>query len=86
MDHPIVEVKDVELNQNMVRAMAREAEAERERRAKVISAQGDLESAERLSTAAAEMNKGYLDFIICAGSLEPDYPPPVLTGGQPLSK
>jgi len=53
----IVEVKDVELNQNMIRAMAREAEAERERRAKVISAQGDLESAERLSTAAAEMNK-----------------------------
>jgi regulator of protease activity HflC (stomatin/prohibitin superfamily) len=53
----IVEVKDVELNQNMIRAMAREAEAERERRAKVISAQGDLESAERLSNAAAEMNK-----------------------------
>ena len=52
----LVEVKDVELNQNMVRAMAREAEAERERRAKIISAQGDLESAERLSAAAAEMN------------------------------
>jgi hypothetical protein len=41
----------------MIRAMAREAEAERARRAKVISAQGDLESAERLSAAAAEMNK-----------------------------
>jgi regulator of protease activity HflC (stomatin/prohibitin superfamily) len=53
----IVEVKDVELNQTMVRAMAREAEAERARRAKVISAQGDLESAERLSAAAEEMNK-----------------------------
>jgi regulator of protease activity HflC (stomatin/prohibitin superfamily) len=53
----IVEVKDVELNQTMVRAMAREAEAERARRAKVISAQGDLESAERLSQAAEEMNK-----------------------------
>lgn len=53
----IVEVKDVELNQNMVRAMAREAEAERERRAKVISAQGDFQSAERLAAAAAEMNK-----------------------------
>jgi regulator of protease activity HflC (stomatin/prohibitin superfamily) len=52
----LVEVKDVELNQNMVRAMAREAEAERERRAKIISAQGDLESAERLSAAAEEMN------------------------------
>lgn len=53
----IVEVKDVELNTNMVRAMAREAEAERARRAKVISAQGDYESAERLSAAAKEMNK-----------------------------
>ena len=53
----IVEVKDVELNQNMIRAMAREAEAERARRAKVISAQGDYESAERLTAAAAEMNK-----------------------------
>ncbi len=53
----IVEVKDVELNTSMVRAMAREAEAERARRAKVISAQGDLESAERLSAAAEEMNK-----------------------------
>ena len=53
----IVEVKDVELNQNMVRAMAREAESELERRAKVISAQGDYESAERLSAAAKEMNK-----------------------------
>lgn len=53
----IVEVKDVELNQNMIRAMAREAEAERARRAKVISAQGDYESAERLAAAAKEMNK-----------------------------
>ena len=53
----IVEVKDVELDPTMVRAMAREAEAERERRAKVISAQGDYESAERLSAAAKEMNK-----------------------------
>jgi regulator of protease activity HflC (stomatin/prohibitin superfamily) len=53
----IVEVKDVELNTSMVRAMAREAEAERARRAKVISAQGDYESAERLAKAAAEMSK-----------------------------
>ncbi len=52
----IVEVKDVELNQNMIRAMAREAEAERARRAKIISAQGDYESAERLAAAAKEMN------------------------------
>lgn len=53
----IVEVKDVELNQSMVRAMAREAEAERERRAKVISAEGDYQAAERLA-AAAELMSG----------------------------
>jgi regulator of protease activity HflC (stomatin/prohibitin superfamily) len=53
----IVELKDLELTSNMVRAMAREAEAERERRAKIISAEGDHQAAERLSMAAAEMNK-----------------------------
>lgn len=53
----IVEVKDVELNQNMVRAMAREAEAERARRAKIISAQGDFEAADRLAAAAGRMNE-----------------------------
>ena len=51
----IVEVKDVELAANMVRAMAREAEAERERRAKVISAEGDFQAAEQLSSAATLM-------------------------------
>jgi hypothetical protein len=40
----------------MVRAMAREAEAERERRAKIISAEGDKQSAERLADAARMMN------------------------------
>ena len=53
----IVEVKDLELTANMVRAMAREAEAERERRAKIISAEGDHQAAERLAQAAKEMNK-----------------------------
>ncbi len=48
----IVEVKDVELNSQMVRAMAREAEAERERRAKVIHATGELQASEQLAQAA----------------------------------
>lgn len=49
----IVEVKDVELPQRMQRAMAKQAEAERERRAKVIHAQGELEAAHTLAQAAA---------------------------------
>lgn len=52
----IVEVKDLELTANMVRAMAREAEAERERRAKIISAEGDHQAAEKLAMAAQQMN------------------------------
>ncbi|GAC1353482.1 MAG: slipin family protein [Herpetosiphon sp.] len=48
----IVEIKDVELPQMMQRAMARQAEAERERRAKVIHAQGEFESAVKLAQAA----------------------------------
>ena len=48
----IVEVKDVELNTQMVRAMARQAEAERERRAKVIHAEGEFEASKRLAEAA----------------------------------
>lgn len=52
----IVEVKDLELTANMVRAMAREAEAERERRAKVISAEGDYQAAQKLADAAREMS------------------------------
>ena len=52
----IVEVKDLELTPNMVRAMAREAEAERERRAKIISAEGDHQAAEKLTMAAQEMS------------------------------
>jgi regulator of protease activity HflC (stomatin/prohibitin superfamily) len=48
-----VEVKDVEIPDNMQRAMARQAEAERERRAKVVAAEGELQAAEKLSQAAA---------------------------------
>lgn len=51
----IVEVKDVELNTTMVRAMAREAEAERERRAKLIHAEGELQASEQLAEAARVM-------------------------------
>jgi regulator of protease activity HflC (stomatin/prohibitin superfamily) len=48
----IVEVKDVELPQSMQRAMARQAEAEREKRAKIINAEGELQSSEKLAQAA----------------------------------
>lgn len=48
---PIVEIKDIELPQGMQRAMARQAEAERERRAKIINADGEFQAAERLAEA-----------------------------------
>jgi len=48
----IVEVKDVELPQTMQRAMARQAEAEREKRAKVIHAEGELQASQKLAEAA----------------------------------
>src|ERR1700745_2088446 len=48
----IVEVKDVEIPGDMQRAMARQAEAERERRAKIINAEGEFQAAERLKDAA----------------------------------
>ena len=51
----VVEVKDVEIPSDMQRAMARQAEAERERRAKVISAEGEFQASERLKDAAAVM-------------------------------
>jgi regulator of protease activity HflC (stomatin/prohibitin superfamily) len=51
----IVEVKDVEIPAGMQRAMARQAEAERERRAKVISAEGEFQASERLKDAAKVM-------------------------------
>ena len=53
----IVEVKDVEIPAGMQRAMARQAEAERERRAKVINAEGEYQAAERLKDAALVMTE-----------------------------
>lgn len=51
-----VEVKDVEIPEGMQRAMARQAEAERERRAKIVAAEGELEAAEKLSQAAVKIS------------------------------
>jgi regulator of protease activity HflC (stomatin/prohibitin superfamily) len=52
-----VEIKDVDLNDTMVRAIARQAEAERERRAKVIHAEGEMQAAEKLRDAAAMLSQ-----------------------------
>jgi regulator of protease activity HflC (stomatin/prohibitin superfamily) len=52
-----VEIKDVDLNESMVRAIARQAEAERERRAKIIHAEGELQAAEKLLQAAQMLSK-----------------------------
>jgi regulator of protease activity HflC (stomatin/prohibitin superfamily) len=51
----VVEVKDVEIPQNMQRAMARQAESERERRAKIIAAEGEFQASERLRQAADKL-------------------------------
>ncbi|MDQ3738746.1 MAG: slipin family protein [Actinomycetota bacterium] len=53
----LVEVKDVELPETMRRAMGRQAEAERERRAKVIHAEGEREAAEALGEAATTLDR-----------------------------
>jgi regulator of protease activity HflC (stomatin/prohibitin superfamily) len=47
-----VEIKDITLPENMQRAMAREAEAERERRAKIVAAEGEYQAAVKLGEAA----------------------------------
>jgi regulator of protease activity HflC (stomatin/prohibitin superfamily) len=52
-----VEIKDVALPESMKRSMSRQAEAERERRARVISADGELQASEKLALAAAAMAK-----------------------------
>ncbi|MGZ4250486.1 MAG: slipin family protein [Solirubrobacteraceae bacterium] len=52
-----VETKDVDLPDTMKRAMARQAEAERERRAKVIAAEGEFQAADRLSQAAGVISR-----------------------------
>ncbi|PJF42331.1 MAG: hypothetical protein CUN55_10155 [Phototrophicales bacterium] len=53
----LVEIKDVELPTSMQRVMARQAEADRERRAKVIHAEGELQAAMQLRQAAAQMSQ-----------------------------
>lgn len=53
----MVEVKQVDLPESMIRAIARQAEAERERRAKVIHAEGEYEAAVKLSMAAEQIQK-----------------------------
>jgi regulator of protease activity HflC (stomatin/prohibitin superfamily) len=70
-----VEIKDIELPDIMRRAMARQAEAERERRAKIIAAEGELQSSQKLQEAAAELAKSpsaiqlrYLQTLVEIGS------------------
>lgn len=50
-----VEIKHVDINESMIRAIARQAEAERERRAKVIHAEGELQAAQKLTEAAGTL-------------------------------
>ncbi len=52
-----VEIKDVDLDETMVRAMARQAEAERARRAKIINAEGEKQAADTLVTAAMALSR-----------------------------
>jgi len=52
-----VEVKDVSLPEGMKRAMAKQAEAERERRAKIVNAEGEFQAAEKMVQAAAMLSK-----------------------------
>ncbi len=52
-----VEIKDVDIDPSMVRAIAKQAEAERERRAKIINSEGELQAAEKLDEAAAILAK-----------------------------
>jgi regulator of protease activity HflC (stomatin/prohibitin superfamily) len=70
-----VEIKDVEIPQGMQRAMARQAEAERERRAKIISSEGEYQAAQRLFDAAEIISKNpatiqlrYLQTLLELGS------------------
>lgn len=53
----LVEIKDVDLPQEMQRAMAKQAEAERERRAKIINAEGEFQASERLAQAAEVISR-----------------------------
>ena len=61
-----VEIKHVDLNETMVRAIARQAEAERERRAKVIHAEGELQASEKLPQAARDARRASRRRCSCA--------------------
>ncbi len=70
-----MQVKQVDLPQEMQRAIAAQAEAERERRAKIISAEGEFQASEKLAQAAAVLNREpvaitlrYLQTLIEIGS------------------
>lgn len=52
-----VEIKHVDIDESMIRAIARQAEAERERRAKIINAEGELQASEKLQQAAAVLSQ-----------------------------
>jgi regulator of protease activity HflC (stomatin/prohibitin superfamily) len=52
-----VEIKDIDLNENMIRAIAKQAEAERDRRAKVIHAEGEQQAANQLLKAAQKLSE-----------------------------
>src|SRR5438094_8672178 len=83
----IVEVKDVEIPADMQRAMARQAEAERERRAKIINAEGEFQAAERLKDAALviadhpiALQLRYLQTLLEIGTTNPStivFPAPI---------
>ena len=73
-----VEIKDVEIPEQMQRAMARQAEAERERRAKIIDAEGEFQASEKLRQAADIMSQNpatlqlrYLQTLLEIGSATP---------------
>jgi len=53
----LVEIKDIDLNENMIRAIAKQAEAERERRAKVIHADGEFQASTKLKEAAEVLSQ-----------------------------
>jgi regulator of protease activity HflC (stomatin/prohibitin superfamily) len=83
----IVEVKDLEIPSSMQQAMARQAEAERERRAKVINAEGEFQASERLKDAALVIEEHpialqlrYLQTLLEIGSSNPStiiFPAPI---------
>jgi regulator of protease activity HflC (stomatin/prohibitin superfamily) len=72
-----VEIKDVEIPEQMQRAMARQAEAERERRAKIINSEGEFQAAQKLTDAAdiistnpASLQLRYLQTLLEIGSIQ----------------